>query len=155
MPRFQFRLQRVLNLKEQKEQAIKEELAWLKKKEWEKQQEIQSMKETLRGCEEALLKKEEEPFYIHDILFYLAYREKLCNEIKREEEKLQNLQKEIEDTRERLIAASKEKRVLQRLRERRWLQYVEECEKEEQGILDEVGISMHFRGANKLSYRSV
>jgi flagellar protein FliJ len=55
-----------------------------------------------------------------------------------ERQKLLDLEKQIEAARLKLVEASKEKRILERLEERQWKEYLVAASREEQSFLDEL-----------------
>ena len=55
------------------------------------------------------------------------------------------MKKEVEQRREKLIEATKEKEILEKLKERTWQTYLAEAKKEEQMISDEISSANFYR----------
>ena len=73
------------------------------------------------------------------------YVQMLRANIKRQEGKVQEAEANTGKQREVLLGASRDKKVLEKLRERKWDAYMRELSREEQGFLDEVASSMPRR----------
>lgn len=72
---------------------------------------------------------------------------------KEQKKRIIELKNELDNTRERLVGASQERRIIERLKERCEIYEKTEEEKREGIQLDEIGISLFRRGLNVLSFK--
>lgn len=145
MAAFKFRLQKVLDYKQQVEDTKKQELFRLMKIFYEEEK-------ILHGFHELLLKKlsefEEKQQGVLDVLellFYSGFIARLNDDIDRQREKLKQLAKQIEQKREEVISASKERRIMEKLREKKYGEFMKEESRREQKFLDEIGNNAYVR----------
>lgn len=142
---FQFRLQRVLKYRETIEDTRKKEFAEisriyeleaekLRSLQEEQSEKLQELGELQRGILNLLV-----------ILFYHAYLGRLRTEIDAQAKRVEEVRLEKEQKREALIQASKDKKVLERLRERELEAYQKEEDRKLQIFMDEIGTSKAAR----------
>lgn len=149
MRRFSFSLEPVLRYRTQAEQQRRRELAEAQQAVLEQQDELQNLVLSEQG-------QMSEMRLIHggplDVPLLLRFQQYLHHLARRIEESVQQLKKRMETREERrlvLVAASKQRRVLERLRERRWQEYQLELGREEQRMLDEIGAGAYVRALNE------
>ncbi len=145
MATFRFRLQKVLDYKQQVEDTKKQELFHLMKIFHEEEK-------VLRGLHELLLKKLSEfeekqqgELDILELLFYSGFISRLNGEIELQREKLRQLALQIEQKRGEVIAASKERRIMEKLRDKKYKEFMKEESRREQKFLDEIGNNAFVR----------
>lgn len=146
MPRFSFKLQRVLDIKERREEQLKGELASVKREYEEEEKILHSLEKSHSICLDRLREHQLKTISIQEVTWYQAYLSKLVNDISSQSQKLEDLLKRIDELTKKLIETSKERRVLEKLRERKWDEFRHEVECLEQEVLDEIGTSRHIRG---------
>lgn len=147
MKRFNFRLQRLLNLKnsleERKKTEINRTLA-----------EINSINEEINGKEKQI---EQELFKlsrmlsdidVRMILDWHSYLSKLDDEKKEFEQKKYEKEQELQNKIKEYLQLSKEKKILVNLRERKFAEYLNEIDKIERTYMDEQAI-MRFRNGGQ------
>jgi flagellar FliJ protein len=154
MPRFRFKLQRVLEIRKHKEELLKNELASLRR-EYAHEESLlfDLMSRRTRELEEMGKKQLERTIPLEEMLWHYTYLQRLNLQIQDQKAKLKSLNDKIDETKQRLIVASQERRVMEKLRERKLQEYIREEERAEGAFLDEIALSMHTRGANQLTYR--
>lgn len=101
---------------------------------------LEQLKEEEEKCQ-AELKKRREEGNISYILLYQSYLEELLQRIEKEQVKMEKLFAMMEEKKKELRFASKEKMVVERLKKKRWLEFVSLMEREEQGLIDESAIA--------------
>lgn len=69
---------------------------------------------------------------------YYGYLGRLTDKILMGKSKLEELRQQVDDRRDKYFAANREKRVLERLRERKYEDYLYKAGREEQSFLDEI-----------------
>jgi flagellar FliJ protein len=146
MPRFKFKLQRVLEIREHKERLLKSELAELKRLYKQEESILRELQYKHTQYLRRLIELQKEPFIVvEEISFFHAYVDKLHDDCNAQKERLNELSKRIEGVKEKLIEARKERRILEKLRERYWKAFQLEVERVEQNFLDEIGQSIFHR----------
>jgi flagellar export protein FliJ len=150
-----FRFEKVLRVRKYKEDLAKEKVA-----EWER----------TVGFEEALLFRIEEmiadsldkierfqkdAFSIEDMKIRHSFILQLEREREKQRKRVKKVKESLEEARESLVETSCERRVIERLKEKYEIERRAEEEKIDQGIMDEIGISLFNRKANILSFKGV
>lgn len=139
MPRFRFRLERVLDVRKVEEDREKMAFA-------EREAILAREKRRLSAAETAYQEAlavdgAAEPTRIEDLLRQLYRRERLLREIGQSQADLASAAEAWRAARERLVEARKKKRVLENLRERKHAVWRYEEERAEEAALDEIGTS--------------
>jgi flagellar FliJ protein len=146
MPRFNFKLQRVLQIKKYKEDELKTQLANLKREYLQEQTTLWTLEENLRAQFVILSERQKKlTNTVEEILWSYNYIVKLREDIENQKKKLDKLNEKIKEVTKKLIGASQERQILENLKERKLNQFRLEVEKEEQDFMDEVGISRYVR----------
>lgn len=137
MAKFIFKLQSVLNLRKQKEDSIKNELANATRKleaEKRKLSELETMLEdTVREFNEKTKKTT-----VHELIEFNEYLSLLNSRIKTQKENVNNAAQYVDKVREELVKAVKERKILEKLRERQFEEFLLEQKKLEQKTNDEI-----------------
>lgn len=146
MAKFNFRLEPVVSLKKQKENQRKIALAQAKDELAKRERNLINLCEHKDECEKALIEDllAGTVDISRKIIFY-AYLERLTDEISQQKERVSEARRDVEVKRDLLLETSREKKTLERLRNRMWERYLKEMRKIEQTMLDEVGVQMHCR----------
>ncbi len=145
MARFDFKFQHILNVKKHKENLLQEGLSQLKRL---FQQEESVLWEIEDKTKEYLLKLKELQagvISIQEIMDYHNFLISLNKDIIAQKNKLENLSTEIDDAISKLVHASQERKIFEKLRERKWNEFWLEANKEEQEFMDEVASIGHER----------
>ncbi len=131
MKKFQFKLYRLLDIRAAKEKQIKNELAELvniQNKERTKQLELrQKMAQRKKALKETMEKK---IFSYNEVIIYEKFTDNANKAINIAETKIQQMEPAIQKVRERLIEASKEKKVVEKLKERKYREYLYKLNRE-------------------------
>ncbi len=140
MRRFRFPLQRLLEIRKHKEDIIKNQMAQAQRRRIEHQQKKQAIVDRYADSIERM--KEEEKAKMLSITKFQNYQNYL-RYLRKEMEKQDTLIKVIDDEiamiSKKLVEARKDRRVIERLKERALQRYIYELRKEEQDFFDEVG----------------
>ncbi|MBU1782301.1 flagellar export protein FliJ [bacterium] len=145
MPRFRFRLQRLLEVRKHFEELLISELAVSKRRYLNEEEVLNSLKELVGVNLKRLKKKQERITSVEEIILSYHYLHQLDHQIIIQKESLKKIQEEINLITEKLIKASQKKKVVEKLKERRLDEHKKLLEKIEQGVLDEVGINLYLR----------
>ncbi len=145
LKKFQFTLQTVLNLKCQEEEFIQKELAKKQKKRRKIKSKIDQVQNQKNRLQKELESSEEKILDLHKSLNYRNYIKLLQEELEDLFLKLDYWDEEIKKCRQELLAKTKEKKVLVKLKERRYDEHWQEFLHEEQRLNDEVATSRFNR----------
>ncbi|MDI6736243.1 MAG: flagellar export protein FliJ [bacterium] len=144
MPGFNFKLERVLQVKKYKEDELKTQLANLKREYLQEEAILWTLEENLQEQFMLLIEKQKTlTNVIAQIQWSYNYIIKLYQDIETQKKKLEGLSEKIKELTQKLIGASQEKQVLENLKQRKFIQFKREIEKQEQEFLDEVGITRY------------
>ena len=145
MASFKFRLQKVLDYKQQVEDTKKQELFHLMKIFHEEEKVLIKLHELLLKKLSEFEEKQQGELDILELLFYSGYISRLNGEIEQQREKLKEIARQITQKREEVIAASKERRIMEKLREKKYKEFMKEESRREQKFLDEIGNNAFVR----------
>ncbi|GAB6098895.1 flagellar export protein FliJ [Halanaerocella petrolearia] len=148
MKEFEFRLQSLLDLREQEEQAIQKELFEVKSKYREIKTELDDIKQQKRDWQEKLTTETEQGISCNDLIRYRNYIEYLIDETEELKLQLDYWQQKVEDCQQKLLDKMKERKTLSKLKEKRYNKYQKEFLQEQQRIDDEIAINNFNHQAN-------
>ena len=144
MAKFKFRLEKVLDLRKKKEEERERELAELKKllaKEEQFLQQLQRESTALRRKIARLQDENDRSLDIEELLRHSDYLEHLRDKILSQIETVKQVISDVENKRQELVEASKEKKVIEKLKEQQYKRFRTAVEEWEQRTLDEIGTS--------------
>lgn len=150
MRKFSFSLQKVLEYREHVEEELAAELARREEAAERERRALLRLEEEYRRIREEL-KREQEARRI-DLpsvelrRFFLIVQ---AGRIAQQKDLVLVLDQAVEECRQRLIKARQETEALKQLREKKFLAYRKECLSEEQAFLDETGLRIFFRQAER------
>ncbi|HHV61039.1 MAG TPA: flagellar export protein FliJ [Firmicutes bacterium] len=148
MQKRRFRLDPVLKVRKIREDVLVKELADLRKRE-EDEKFLLSMltreREAAAGELRQGIRPGEEEVDVAKALLYHAYMEKLSMDIHTEAGILENLGTEIRVKRGQVVKASQERRIMERLKEKKLAEWRETELRSEQNLMDEIGTVAHGR----------
>lgn len=141
--RYRFRLEPVLRVRRRKEDILKGELASLKRACEMEKAVIEGLMEARDGSfdELASLTRGEQSSELDlvQVALYEAYLLGLGRSIEQETQRLDELNSKAELKLEEVVKASKDKKIVERLKEKGYQAYMREAARVEQNELDEVG----------------
>ncbi|NLG79667.1 MAG: flagellar export protein FliJ [Firmicutes bacterium] len=145
MRRFRFRLQKLLEVRRLKEDALRQELARAQ----EALQREKAVLERLGAAHGATLEELRASvggtLDVQWIAAYHRYLGFLAHRIEEQRAVVDRAAREEAAKREALIAARRARKVVEKLKERAYARYCEEVAREEQAFLDEVGTTRYVR----------
>jgi len=142
MKKFTFSLQPLLDYRKRYEDRLKKELAEIKKEEKRQKKIIEQLHKKRIKCEEELRKRRiSGEIEIASLLIYQFYLDKLSLQIEEETKKMEEIFLKIKNKQTQIIEASKNKKVLEKLKEKRWLKFIDDVEKDEQRFIDEIALT--------------
>ncbi|HOP91768.1 MAG TPA: flagellar export protein FliJ [Acetivibrio thermocellus] len=138
MGKFVFRMQSLLNLKIQMENSLKNELGKAVR-ELERQKDILNrLNREMNECIENINGKFGEGISVGELRKYNTYISYLSDRVKLQKENIKKAQLVVDKYRDKLIKAMQERKVLEKLRKKKYEEYVREQLKEEQKLNDEI-----------------
>lgn len=146
MAKFDYRLQSVLNIKEQLEDEAKSKLARRLKKLDEEQKTLHHIHRTKRECFNNIMKESVDGIQAEKLCQYNRYLSSIDYKLNRQAERVENVSKDVDHQRQRLIEVAKEKKILKSLKEKRWKDFLFQQMKIEEKRIDEV---VSYKYANK------
>lgn len=139
MKKFTFRLQRVTEVRKRREKECQRELAvsqdQLRREELRLQELSEDSERNHEGLRSALAQKSN----AGRLAALDSWRMHQLKEMENQQERTQERQFEVEKKRKVLVQASKEKKILEKLREKRKAEHREKVQRAEQIFLDEIG----------------
>ena len=145
MKRFSFRLQQVMELRNQQERMRQQELAAAVRGEEAQHGQVARLREDRERCEGTVVASSRSRKGLSKILLYRAYHDRLSREIGEETLRLQKLEEETERRRETLIGASRERKTMETLRDRASAEHQQSERREDQAFMDETAARVHLR----------
>ena len=145
MKRFNFRFQRILKIKERMEEARKIALGKViavLNLEQERLADLEQTRMLYRQGGQELLALQLDPSLLS---LNVSYLQRLQREIQEQGVRIQQVEKAVEEKRQELMEATKERRVYEILKERAVEDYRREQKRQERIMLDEVGGQLYMR----------
>ena len=145
MARFDFKFQHILNIKKHKENLLQEGLSQLKRSFQHEESVLWRIEDKTKECLFKLKELQAGIISIQEIMDYHNFLTSLSEDIIAQKNKLESLSIEIDDAISKLVHASQERKIFEKLRERKWDEFRLEANKEEQEFMDEVASNSHER----------
>lgn len=147
MKGYQFRLQKVLDTCRLKEELIEVKLAELERLAESQRERLKSIEreEEALLSERRTLREKRGSVAIEEEIFYENCLEALRLRIERMKMYLRQIEEQIRQTREELVAAAMERKVMEKLRERDYEHFKVEVERNNQKALDEIAVQQYTR----------
>jgi flagellar FliJ protein len=138
MKRFDFRLQSVLNLKSQLESDAKNSLARATRELENQKSCLINLNNKNSGSMNSLNEEVDNGIPVHRIRSYNNFFSLMKDKIEHQKENVNIAQHDVDINRESLIKAMQERKILEKLREKKYEEYIKEQNKSEQLIIDEL-----------------
>lgn len=145
MKAFQFRLQTKLTIASRQEELAREDLQRATFVRNRIADELTEMMERLTEKQSSVRIMIEESESFERILIVKEYIPVIVASIQSLELRLAQAEQKVEECRADLLEKKKETRTLDRLKEKAWMRYMHELQKEEQKLIDEVANTGHYR----------
>ena len=142
---YKFSLEPVLNQRKLIEENLQKELAVFKKSLAEEKRKLRTYKRTKDKFLRKLQQKREESITISEMLLYVRFIERLSRDLEKQREKVLEVEKELDQKREALIEAMKNRKTLEKLKEKEWKTFRQQLTKKELDFLDEAAINRFHR----------
>ena len=147
MKQFEFRLQKVMETTITREELKKRELAKALVVLAQNESLLESMLERLEEqIEEYNTRKLKPSMTASDLLNFSHYTEKLLTDIQHQKRTIEDLAEKVRQHREKLIEITKDKKILERLKEKRYEEYRKKLRSMEQKFIDELSVRAYQNG---------
>ena len=141
MKQFEFRLQKVMETTNTRQELQKRELALALTDLSSKEDFLEKMLLKLESqIDQFSGRKKERSMTAAEMLNFSAYTEKMVSEVRQQEVLIVQVTEMVRQQREKLLEISKDKKVLERLKERKYEEYRKKLRKMEQKFMDEISV---------------
>ncbi|SHE35605.1 MULTISPECIES: flagellar export protein FliJ [Caloramator] len=138
---YKFKLEKLLELKCKREDSLKLEMSEYLNKIKIKKDHIENIKEKINFSKNNKINSA----FSYDLKNYISYINYLESKLIEEQKNLIILENELEKIKEQLINATKERKVLENLKEKSYNEFLSELNKIENKIIDEMAIINYFK----------
>lgn len=145
MPKDGFRLQQVLNYRREVEKARKQELAVVRSEFENATRRLRSEEEKAERLACELKEKETAGILALEFQLYAEFSRKQSSEIRTQREVVSTLNEEVEEKREILLSAAKDKKVLESFKDKTNAAHRLDVAAKERNFLDEIAIQGNSR----------
>ena len=145
MKKYRFNLEPVLNHRRLIEETLQKDLSILKISLIDENEKLLTYEESRVKLLGELQQIQKEGTTTSDILLYLPFIEQVSKDIERQKKKVLELEKKVEQNLKDLLEATKNKKALQKLKEKAFKTYNQKLIKNEQEFLNEVAVSQFNR----------
>ena len=142
---YRFNLQILLDYRKRVEEGIQIELSQIQRELEKERRLLISFKEEKNHNEEELAKREEKRINVDEGILYRDYLKGMRIKIKKQREIVAQILPELDKKRDELLAATKKRKVLEKVREKDWGKFVKVLAKGEGMFMDEVGVRKYQR----------
>jgi len=145
MAKFRFSLQALLRRREDVEQAARDEMMLRVSRQQQEQQKLDELKSRRVETSAEMAEKQLEDTAYGELIYYRMYLDRLDYEIENSQRRLVRLRAEAEVQRKVLVEASKKRKILTSLRDKKEKEFKLELEKTFQREIDEIVVLRHKR----------
>lgn len=147
MKKFKFRLEKVLKLRENREEEIQVILARAVEKRDQARADLKGLQTHRNNMAQKLEYFKSNPYGVEDLLIYQGYIDNVDSRIRRHHNYISELDKEVDEIRALLLQATKEKKMLETVKDKQECRHKYDLKRKENGFFDEIGV---IRSARKL-----
>jgi len=145
MAKFRFSLQTLLRRREDAEQAARDEMMMRVSRQQQEQQKLDELKKRRDESTAEMVAKQQDNTAYGELVYYRMYIYRLDMEIENSNKRLVRLRAEVEVQRKVLIEASKKRKTLTSLRDKKEKEFNIEMERAFQREIDEIVVLRHKR----------
>ena len=138
---FRFNLEQVLNFRRQVEESKEFGLAQARRVMQQEEDRLSFFEDRRDHYQRELVERQKEGVSPREVVIYNAYTAFLKEKIELQIEAVESARKQVEERKEELLAARKDRKILDRLRSRKYEVFLAEMRREEMKHLDEVAVT--------------
>ena len=143
MAKFRFSLQALLRRREDVEQAARDEMMLRVSRQQQEQQKLEDLRNRRNETAVEMAEKQQEDTAYGELIYYRMYLDRLDLEIENSHRRLVRLRAEVEIQRNVLVEASKKRKTLSSLRDKREKEFKLALEKTFQKEIDDIVVLRH------------
>ncbi|MBL7202914.1 MAG: flagellar export protein FliJ [Desulfobacteraceae bacterium] len=145
---YKFSLEPVLRHRKLLEEDLQKDFAVFKRHLLDERERLSNLEQVKNRFSGELQEKQVNSISVSDILLYTDFLQQVSKEIEKQSEKILEAEKSVDQKREELIGAMKNRKMIDRLREKGLKAHVQELSKKEQNLMNEAAINI-FNKKNK------
>jgi flagellar protein FliJ len=142
---YKFRLEPVLKHRKLLEEDLQKDFAVLKRQLLDEQERLSDFEQARDRFSGELQEKQVKSISVSDILLYTDFLQQVSTEIEKQSEKILEAEKSLDKKRQELIGAMKNRKMIDKLREKGLKTHVQELSKKEQDLMNEAAINVFNR----------
>lgn len=142
---YQFTMEPLLNHRKSKENKLRKEWEVCKKCLIEENRRLKTYKKEINRVFGEMQQKQKEGITASENLLYFDFMDSLSRDLDKQKQKLSEVEKKYNQKRESLIEAVKDRKMLEKLKEKEFFEYSREIKKKEQEFINEVAVSQFNR----------
>ena len=142
---YRFNLQVLLDYRKRIEEGFQIELSLIQRELEDARQELLSSQQEKTHYEEELAEREAREINLHESILYRDYLRGIRKKIEEQRGRVATIKIKFDKKQEELLAATKNRKVLEKVKEKHANEFIQELEKKERAFVDEVGIRRYQR----------
>jgi len=142
---YRFNLQVLLDYRKRIEEGLQIELSLIQRELENARQALLSSQQEKTHYEEELAEREAREVNLQESILYRDYLRGIRKKIQEQRDRVASIKIEFDKKQEELLAATKNRKVLEKVKEKHAKEFMEELEKQERAFVDEVGIRRYQR----------
>ena len=142
---YKFSLEPVLKYRKLLEEDLQRDFAVLKRKLFDERERLSNFRQVRDRFSGELQEKQVNSISVSDIVLYTDYLQQVTKEIEKQSEKILEAEKNVAQKREELVGAMKNRKMIDRLREKGLKGHVQELAKKEQDLMNEAAVNIFNR----------
>jgi flagellar FliJ protein len=145
MAKFRFSLQTLLRYREDAEQAARDEMMLRVSRQQQEQRKLDDLKNRRAENAAEMAAKQQDNTAYDELIYYRMYLDRLDYEIENSHNRLVRLRAEVEVQRKKLVEASKKRKTLTSLRDKKEKEFKLELDRTFQKEIDDIVVIRHGR----------
>ena len=142
---YRFNLQVLLDYRKRIEEGFQIELSLIQRELENARQALLSSRQEKTHYEEELAEREAREVNLQESILYRDYLRGIRKKIQEQRDRVATIKIEFDKKQEELLAATKNRKVLEKVKEKHAKEFMEELQKQERAFVDEVGIRRYQR----------
>ena len=142
---YRFKLQALLNHRRHQEEVCQKELAEAQRDLSDAQEKLKCIKRDKRGNIQKLQAMQNERHNASEVLLFINYIRQLSRDLDSQLQQVHRASKHVTLKRDHLIAIMKKRKILEKLKEKGWLEYQQKMMQAERKFNDEVAATRHIQ----------
>ena len=142
---YRFNLQVLLDYRKRIEEGFQIELSLIQRELENARQALLSSQQEKTHYEEELAERESREVNLHESILYRDYLRGIRKKIEEQRDRVATIKIKFDKKQEELLAATKNRKVLEKVKEKHANEFIQELEKKERAFVDEVGIRRYQR----------